>query len=101
LRRTRSLTASAVSLGLVLKHSFAGGAFECATLISFSEKLKTERTDPNTGSDQHAIISLRFQFVLHYPLRRFSQIGQAQIRFVAEVTQSLVLSEQPTSPCRR
>ncbi len=39
-RQTQRWTASAVSLGLVLKHSFACGAFACTTLISFSKSRK-------------------------------------------------------------
>ena len=39
-RQTQRMTASAVSLGLVLKHSFACGAFACTTLISFSKSRK-------------------------------------------------------------
>jgi hypothetical protein len=41
-RQTQRMTASAVSWGMVLKHSFACGAFACTTLISFSKSKKLE-----------------------------------------------------------
>jgi S-adenosylhomocysteine hydrolase len=92
--QTQRMTASAVSLGFVLKQSFACGAFACTTLINFSKSRKLLGINRMPAPINHAVIRLRLQHILDLPLGRFTEIDQTRIHFVSEAVQLLAVCAQ-------